>query len=212
MEIVKKNIKQVELDESLKKEKKKIINKYNISPMVVDLLFSRNYNTLEKVEEFFNPKESSFYDPFLLKGMDRLVKRVKKAIEKNEKVLIFGDYDVDGVSASAILIKYFASIQFYVDYFLPNRYVDGYGLTKESILHVKEKYNPTLLITVDCGISCYEEVEFAKTLGIDIVVTDHHDIPDVIPNTIIVNPKLDKQEYPFKSLCGTGVAFKVVQA
>ena len=212
MEINKNKVEKDFFDETLIKEKKRICSKYKISSMVVDLLFARNYKTLEQVEEFLNPKDNAFYDPFLLKGMDKLVKRIKKAIDNNEKVLIFGDYDVDGVSASAILIKYFASIQFYVDYFLPNRYVDGYGLTKESILHVKEKYNPSLIITVDCGISCYEEVEFAKTLGIDIVITDHHDIPDLIPNTIVVNPKLANQEYPFKFLCGTGVAFKVVQA
>ena len=189
-----------------------VSKKYNISSMVVNLLKTRGFDTLEKVENFLNPTDENFYDPFLLRDMDKLVKRVNKAVEKKEKVLIFGDYDVDGVSASAILIKYFSSIQFYVDYFLPNRYIDGYGLTKEAILQIKEKYNPTLIITVDCGISCYEEVEFAKTLGIDIIVTDHHDIPDKIPDTIVVNAKLDNQKYPFKFLCGTGVAFKVVQA
>ena len=197
---------------NLTENQKEIAKKYNISPMVVELLERRGYDSLEKVEKFLNPTDEFFYDPFLLKGMHSLVKRVNKAIANNEKVLIFGDYDVDGVSASAILIKYFSSLQFYVDYFLPNRYIDGYGLTKESILQIKEKYNPTLIITVDCGISCYEEVEYAKTLGIDIVVTDHHDIPDKIPNTIVINPKLEGQKYPFKQLCGTGVAFKVVQA
>ena len=197
------------MDEKLVGE---ITKKYNLSPLVSRLLIKRGFDSLQAVDKFLNVSEQDFYDPFLLKDMDKLVKRVKKAIENNEKVLIFGDYDVDGVSASAILIKYFASIQFYVDYFLPNRYVDGYGLTKESILFVKEKYNPSLIITVDCGISCYEEVEFAKTQGIDIVVTDHHDIPEVIPDTIVVNAKLEGQKYPFKYLCGTGVAFKVVQA
>lgn len=192
--------------------KKEIAKKYNINGMVVDLLFARGYDTEDKIEEFLNPTEELFHDPFKLKGMHSLVKRINRAVNNKEKVLIFGDYDVDGVSASAILIKYFSSIQFYVDYFLPNRYIDGYGLTKESILQIKEKYNPSLIITVDCGISCYEEVEYAKTLGIDIVVTDHHDIPDTIPNTIVINPKLSGQDYPFKYLCGTGVAFKVVQA
>lgn len=192
--------------------KKEIAKKYNINGIVVDLLFARGYDTKEKIEEFLNPTEELFHDPFKLKGMHSLVKRINRAVSNKEKVLIFGDYDVDGVSASAILIKYFSSIQFYVDYFLPNRYIDGYGLTKESILQIKEKYNPSLIITVDCGISCYEEVEYAKTLGIDIVVTDHHDIPDKIPNTIVINPKLSGQDYPFKYLCGTGVAFKVVQA
>lgn len=189
-----------------------ITQKYNLSPLVARLLIKRGFEDMGAVDKFLCASESDFYDPFLLKDMDKLVKRIKKAIDNNEKVLIFGDYDVDGVSASAILIKYFASIQFYVDYFLPNRYIDGYGLTKESILFVKEKYNPSLIITVDCGISCYEEVEFAKTQGIDIIVTDHHDIPERIPDTIVVNAKLDGQKYPFKYLCGTGVAFKVVQA
>lgn len=192
--------------------KKHIAEKYNLSQIAVELLIKRGFDTEDKIDKFLNTSTSDFYDPFLLRDMDKLVNRIKKAIDKNEKVLIFGDYDVDGVSASAILIKYFASIKFYVDYFLPNRYIDGYGLTKESINFVKEKYNPTLIITVDCGISCYDEVEYAKSIGIDIVVTDHHDIPDKIPNTIVVNPKLEGQDYPFKYLCGTGVAFKVVQA
>lgn len=192
--------------------KQEIITKYNLSGLVVDLLISRGYDTKEKIEHFLNPTEKDFYDPFLLRGMKELVARVNKAIEKNEKVLIFGDYDVDGVSASAILIKYFASKKFYVDYFLPNRYIDGYGLTNASILNIKNKYNPNLIITVDCGIACYNEVEYAKTLGIDIIITDHHDIPEIIPNTIVVNAKLPNQKYPFNALCGTGVAFKIVQA
>lgn len=95
---------------------------------------------------------------------------------------------------------------------MPNRYIDGYGLTNETLLMIKEKFNPALIITVDCGISCYKEVEFAKTLGIEIAITDHHDIPDKIPDTIVVNAKLDSQAYPFKYLCGTGLAFKIVQA
>ena len=197
---------------SIKFEKEEIAKKYNISPIVLELMERRGVTSEEKLKKYLNPTDSCFYDPFLLSGMKELVERIKLAIENNEKVLIFGDYDVDGVSASAILIKYFAERNFYVDYFLPNRYVDGYGLTKDSILRVKDKFNPSLIITVDCGISCHEEVEFAKALGIDIVITDHHDIPEILPNTIVVDPKLPNQQYPFRSLCGTGVAFKVVQA
>jgi len=184
----------------------------NISPLVLELFNKRGYCSKSEIDNFLNPKDSNFYDPFLLHDMDRLVKRIEKSVKNNEKVLIFGDYDVDGVSASAILIKYFSSKNFYVDYFLPNRYIDGYGLTNETLLMIKEKFNPALIITVDCGISCFKEVEFAKTLGIEIAITDHHDIPDKIPDTIVVNAKLDGQEYPFKSLCGTGLAFKIVQA
>lgn len=190
----------------------KISKKFNLSPIVVELLFSRDYTTEEQISKFLNPKIEDLYDPYLLKDMDRAVERIKKAIKNNEKVLIFGDYDVDGVSASAILIKYFSSINFYVDYYLPNRYIDGYGLTNATIDKVKEMFNPTLIITVDCGIACFNEVEYAKTLGIDTIVTDHHDIPEVVPNTIVVNAKLPDQKYPFSQLCGTGVALKLVHA
>lgn len=189
-----------------------ISKKYNLTPSVIRLLLNRGVDSEEKLQGFLYPDDSFFYDPFLLKNMDKLVLRVNKAIKNNEKVLIFGDYDVDGVSATAILIRYFSSKNFYVDYYLPNRYVDGYGLTKETLKNIFDRFHPNLIITVDCGISCYEEVEYAKTLGIDVIVTDHHDIPEKIPDTIVVNAKLKGQKYPFKYLCGTGVAFKVVQA
>ncbi len=185
---------------------------FSLSPQVVKILIQRGYTTKEQIENFINPSLTNLHDPFLLKDMDRAVKRIKQAIDKKEKILVFGDYDVDGVSASAILIKYFASIGYYVDYYLPNRYIDGYGLTNEVLDKVKEKYNPSLIVTVDCGISCYKEVEYAKTLGIEIIVTDHHDIPEILPDTIVVNAKLPNQKYPFSQLCGTGVAFKLVQA
>ena len=193
-------------------EKNNLAKKLNLNNAVIDILVARNYDTEEKINAFLNPSEKDFHDPFLLKDMDKAVSRINKALEQNERVLIFGDYDVDGVSASAILIKYFASRDFFVDYYLPNRYIDGYGLTCEVIDKVKEKYNPSLIITVDCGISCYKEVDYAKSLGIDIVVTDHHDIPEILPNTITINAKLPDQKYPFSQLCGTGVAFKLVQA
>lgn len=197
---------------SLEQEKDKFAKLYNVNPKIIELLFSRGYDTKEKIDNFLNPSIKDIHDPFLLKNMDKAVNRIKQAMAKKEKVLVFGDYDVDGVSASAILIKYFASKDFFVDYYLPNRYIDGYGLTCEVLDKIKERYNPSLIITVDCGISCYKEVEYAKTLGIEIIVTDHHDIPEVIPDTIVVNAKLPNQKYPFSQLCGTGVAFKLVQA
>lgn len=193
-------------------DKDYISKKYNINSLVVDILLKRGIDSEDKLQKFLYPDDSCFYDPFLLSGMNLLVKRVNKAVQERQKILIFGDYDVDGVSASAILIKYFSSIGVYVDYFLPNRYLDGYGLSIDSIAQIKDKFNPDLIITVDCGISCYDEIEYAKSLGIDVIVTDHHDIPDKIPDTIVINPKLSEQKYPFKFLCGTGVAFKIVQA
>ncbi len=193
-------------------EKNKLAKYYNINRHIIDILFNRGYDTKEKIDKFLNPSIKDIHDPFLLKDMDRAVARIKKAMDKKEKVLVFGDYDVDGVSASSILIKYFASKDFFVDYYLPNRYIDGYGLTCEVIDKIKDKYNPSLIITVDCGISCYKEVEYAKSIGIEIIVTDHHDIPEILPDTIVVNAKLPNQKYPFSQLCGTGVAFKLVQA
>lgn len=189
-----------------------ISKKYNISPIVCELLSSRKIESEDELKKFLKPDDSCFHDPFKLKNMDKLVKRIRQAMSKKEKVLIFGDYDVDGVSATAILVKYFMSKDFYVDYYLPNRYIDGYGLTIDTVKMIKERFSPDLIITVDCGISCAKEIDFARTLGIEIAVTDHHDIPEVIPSGIVVNAKLDGQEYPFKYLCGTGLAFKIVQA
>ena len=183
-----------------------------ISPKILEIMRMRGIDDENKLSHFLSPTDNDFYDPFLLKDMDRLTNRIKLAMQNDEKVLIFGDYDVDGVSATAVLYKYFESQNFHVDYFLPNRYVDGYGLTNEAILKIKEKYNPSLIITVDCGIASYKEVEFAKTLGIEIAVTDHHEVQEVLPSGIVVDPKIPGQDYPCSFLCGTGVAFKIVQA
>ncbi len=186
-------------------------HKYNLSPIVIELIFARGIDEND-IDKYLSPSLANLHDPYLLNDMKEFVSRVEKAIASKEKVLIFGDYDVDGVSASAILIKYFSSRNFYVDYYLPNRYIDGYGLTNEVIDKIKLQYNPSLIITVDCGISCHEEVEYAKKVGIEIIISDHHDIPEIVPKTLVINPKLPNQKYPFSQLCGTGVAFKIVQA
>lgn len=144
--------------------------------------------------------------------MKQLIDRVKLAKELKDKVLIFGDYDVDGVSATSIMIKALKQFGIKADFYLPNRYIDGYGLTNAVIDKIADLYAPNLIITVDCGISCYQEVEYAKNKGIEIIVTDHHEIPEIIPDTVVVNAKLPNQEYPFRELCGTGVAFKFAQA
>ena len=187
-------------------------NKLNLNEKVVELLFSRNLTTEDQIKQFFNPSFADFNNPFLLSGMEEACKRIKKAIENKERILVFGDYDVDGVSASAIVIGTLKKFGVDAFYYLPNRFVDGYGLTNAVIDKVKENFNPNLIITVDCGISCHQEVEYAKSLGIEIIVTDHHEIPETLPNTIVVNPKLTNQAYPFRELCGTGVALKLAQA
>lgn len=184
--------------------------KFSLSPRICDLILSRGISTEQDFEEFLNPK--IMHDPFKLQGMQQLVDRVKLAKELKDKILIFGDYDVDGVSATAIMLKALAQFGIDADYYLPNRYVDGYGLTNAVIDKVCDTFSPNLIITVDCGISCADEIEYAKTKGIEIIVTDHHEIPEVIPNTICVNAKLEGQEYPFRELCGTGVAYKFAEA
>lgn len=191
---------------------KKISNKFDLCEDIVKLLFSRGIDTEEKVDKFLNAGVSGLHNPFLLADMDKVVEKINYYVSNNKKILIMGDYDTDGISASAILYKYFESRNFKVDVFLPNRFVDGYGLTIESLDKVNNLYSPDLIITVDSGITCVEEVEYCKELGIDIIITDHHDIPEKIPDTLIINPKLNNQIYPFKELCGAGVALKLVHA
>lgn len=185
-------------------------NKFNLSQRIADLILSRGINNEEAFEEYLNPK--TLHNPMLLNGMEELVSRVKLAKQLNDKVLIFGDYDVDGVSATAIMLKALKQFGINADFYLPNRYIDGYGLTNAVIDKIADIFMPNLIITVDCGISCYNEVEYAKNKGIEIIVTDHHEIPQVIPDTIVINAKIEEQEYPFRELCGTGVAFKFAQA
>lgn len=187
-----------------------VANKFNLPLQIADLILSRGISTEEEIEEFLDPK--TLHNPFLLKGMQGLVDRVKIAKELGDKVLIFGDYDVDGVSATAIMLKTLQKFGIKADFYLPNRYIDGYGLTNAVVDKIAKKYSPNLIITVDCGISCYQEVDYAKTLGIEIIVTDHHEIPEILPDTIVVNAKMQDQKYPFRELCGTGVAFKFAQA
>lgn len=194
------------------KEILRMSEKFNLCQDIVKLLFARGIDTEDKIDKYLNSGVSSLYNPFLLKNMQEVVDKIKFYIMSKKRILIMGDYDTDGISASAILFKYFKSIGVDTNVFLPNRVVDGYGLTKDSLDKVKSMYSPDLIITVDCGITCVEEIDYCKSLGIDIIVTDHHDIPSVIPNTLIINPKLEDQLYPFRELCGAGVALKLVHA
>lgn len=195
------NIKQIK---SLSKELK-------VSENIVKLLFSRGITTKNDILDFINSGLNQFYNPFQLTGMNEAVQTIKNALENNKRITIVGDYDTDGICATAILYKYFESINKKVDYFLPNRFLDGYGLTIETVDKIINEFNPELLITVDCGIACYKEIDYAKSRGVEVVVTDHHEIPEIIPNCVCVDPKLPST-YPFKELCGAGVAFKLVQA
>ncbi len=187
-----------------------VAEKFGLSPRIAELILSRGFSTDQEISEFLNP--SVFHDPFLLKGMRELCDRITLAKAMNDKVLIFGDYDVDGVSATAIMIKALAKKGINASYYLPNRYVDGYGLTNAVIDKICNLYSPNLIITVDCGISCANEIEYAKTKGVEIIVTDHHEIPEIIPDTIVLNAKMKEQDYPYHELCGTGMAYKIAEA
>ena len=169
---------------------KNFSQKFNIHPIVMRQIIARGFNTFDTIQEFLYPSKKSFNNPFDLNGMQEFVNRLNFALKNKEKILIFGDYDVDGISATAIMIKTINMMGGHADFYLPNRYIDGYGLTKNVILKIKNDYNPSLIITVDCGISCFEEVEYAKTLGIEIMVTDHHEIPEKIPSGIVINAKI----------------------
>lgn len=185
---------------------------FNLDKKIIELLFSRGMYEKEVIEKFLNPTTNDFLDPYLLSGMKEGVERIKKAIRNHERILIFGDYDVDGISATAIMIKMFKKFGIDVNYYLPNRFIDGYGLTIDSANKVINMFHPNLIITVDCGITCVKEVEHIKSLGIDIIVTDHHELDERTPNTICINPKIPNQAYPFSGLCGAGVAYKIAQA
>lgn len=193
-------------------EIKDFSKRHNICYKTAQILMQRGIDTDEKFNKFINPSIDDLKDSFLLNGMTEAVERIKVAIQNNESILLFGDYDVDGISAVTILHTFLKDKISNLNYFLPNRYEDGYGLTIESSKKVIEKFKPNLIITVDCGISCYKEVEYIKSCGVDIIITDHHEIPEIIPNTIVIDPKIENQQYGFNGLCGAGVALKLVQA
>ncbi len=180
---------------------------------VATLLYHRNITSQEKIDEFLNPDYSQdVHDPFLFHDMDKAVQRIFTAIEKQEKIVVHGDYDADGVSASVILVETLKILggQNIVT-FLPHRETDGYGLNKNTIQSlIEDKTN--LIITCDCGISSLEEIQMAKDNNIDVIVTDHHAIPEQLPSAVaIIHPKIEGETYPDKGLAGGGVAFKLMQ-
>ncbi len=183
---------------------------FNVLPSTMYLILSRGISTKQEIQDYLTTGE--LLDPFLIKNMKQLCERITLARQLGDKVLIFGDYDVDGISATAIMLKTLKRFGIDADYYLPNRYVDGYGLTCECIDKIERQFAPDLIITVDCGISCFKEVEYAKEKGIEVIVTDHHEIPDVLPDTIVLNAKIEGQDYPFRELCGTGLAYKISEA
>ena len=192
----------------------KIMSKFGVTRLLATVLVNRGIIDDEKIKVFLNPTRNSFHDPFLMPDMDKAVDRIIKAIRTKEKVIIYGDYDVDGITSITVLKKFLKeSCGLEVGYYIPNRLNEGYGLNKNAIDLIK-KQGYSLIITVDCGISAIDEIEYANELGLQTIVTDHHEPLDILPNALAVVDlkRKDNNTYPFDSLAGCGVAFKVCQA
>ncbi len=190
----------------------KIANEFNISKLVARILANKGLKESNEIEVFLNPRRSDFHDPFLMPDMKIAVDRILKAIETKEKVAIYGDYDADGITSSTVLKRFLSERGLDADIYIPNRLNEGYGLNEKAIKEIAQT-NHTLIITVDCGITGNKEIELAKTLKIDTVVTDHHEPTEELPKALaVVDCKRKDNKYPFSELAGVGVAFKLIQA
>ena len=182
-----------------------------LSEIIASLLINRGINNLEEAKLFFNPVEDHFHDPFLLKDMDKAVEIILSHVERNTHILIYGDYDVDGTTATSILYLALLELGAKITYYIPRR-DDGYGLSAKGIDSARQ-VGIKLIITCDCGITNHEEIELAKSFGMNVIITDHHEVANTLPNAdAVVKPKRTKYSYQFNYLSGAGVALKVVQA
>ena len=195
------------------KEKIKVISqKFNLPEFIAKILVNRNVIEDKKIKVFLDPTRNDFYNPYLLNDMEKAVNRIIEAINNKQKIIIYGDYDVDGITSITVLKKFIQDRGIEIGYYIPDRLNEGYGLNKEAVKKIaNEKYE--LMITVDCGITALEDVKYANSLGMDVIVTDHHEPLDIIPEALaVVNPKRKDSTYPFKNLAGVGVVFKLIQA
>ena len=191
----------------------KLASVLRISPVLANLLVQRGIDTLEKAKKFFNPQLSDLHDPFLMKDMDKAVERVERAVRNREKIMVYGDYDVDGTTAVALVYKFLRQIG-HKDllFYIPDRYTEGYGISTKGIDHAARK-GATLIIALDCGIKAIEKVDYAKRKGVDFIICDHHLPAEEIPRAVaVLDPKRTDCSYPFDELSGCGVGFKLVQA
>lgn len=192
-------------------ETRRIAEKYKINELLASIIANRKIKD-EDIEIFLHPTRQNFHDPFLMPDMNIAVERIIKAIENNEKTIIYGDYDVDGITSITVLKSFLEDRGLHVDSYIPNRLEEGYGLNKPAIEKIA-KENYTLMITVDTGISGIEEIEYANSLGIETIVTDHHEVGDELPKALaVVDAKRKDNKYPCRDLAGVGVVFKLIQA
>ncbi len=191
---------------------KELGEKLSLNPILANLLIRRGINTESAAKRFFRPQLADLINPFLMKDMDLAVDRLNDAMGRKERILVYGDYDVDGCTAVALVYKFLQQFYSNIDYYIPDRYDDGYGVTQKGIDYAR-KTGVKLIIILDCGIKAVEEIAYAKTLGIDFIVCDHHVPDEQLPQAVaVLNPKREDDTYPFKHLCGCGVGFKFMQA
>ena len=186
--------------------------KYNLNKLLATILVNRGITEEKQIFKFLNPKRNDFYNPYEMPDMDIAVKRIVKAIKNQEKTIIYGDYDVDGITSVTVLKSFLVERGLDVAEYIPNRLEEGYGLNENAVKEIANQ-GYTLMITVDCGISAIEEVEYANKLGIETIITDHHEPGNELPKALaIVDAKRKDNKYPFRNLAGVGVVFKLIQA
>ena len=190
----------------------KLASEMGLSPFVCLLLVQRGLSTVEEVKKFFKPSLNDLHDPFLMPDMEKAVKRLNKALGNKEKILIYGDYDVDGTTAVSLVYKYLRPYSSTLDFYIPDRYDEGYGISYKGIDYAREN-GITLVISLDCGIKAIEKIEYAKQLGIDFIICDHHMPDDTLPDAVaVLDAKRVDSVYPYEHLSGCGVGFKFMQA
>ena len=193
-------------------KKVKLAEELHISPFLAQILVNRGITAVEEAEKFLEPDISYLYSPHSMKDMDAAANKILEYIEKGGKIAVFGDYDVDGITATAIMYSLLSSLGGNVTYYLPERLTEGYGLSRGAVDFLRNQ-DVSLIVTVDCGISAVEEVSYARSLGVDVIITDHHQQGNELPHaSAVVNPHREDCSYPFPDLCGAGIAFKVGQA
>ena len=198
--------------EERKKQAAELAEKINMSPILAELLIQRGIKTESAAKRFFRPMLSELIDPFLMNDMDIAVDRLNDAMGRKERIMVYGDYDVDGCTAVALVYKFLQQFYSNIDYYIPDRYDEGYGVSIKGIDYAAET-GVKLIVVLDCGIKAIEEIAYAKEKGIDFIICDHHVPDDVLPPAIaILNPKRVDSDYPFKHLSGCGVGFKLMQA
>jgi len=191
---------------------KKLQSNLNIPEFICTLLLQRNIDSLESAQKYFRPNLNELHNPFLMKDMDKTVDRLIQAIDSSEKIMILGDYDVDGTTSVSMLYDYFIKKTLEPIYYIPDRYKEGYGVSAESIAFAADQ-KVSLILTIDCGIKANDQIESANTKGIDVIICDHHIPDDSIPKAYsIINPNQKNCNYPFKGLCGCGIGFKLISA